>query len=136
MNKPIQRTMVAFAAVALVTSCASVQDSLLIGGAVGATAGGLVGNHATEHDSKGTAIGAATGAAFGALFGYLGYKDARRKERDQEAKLNALKGKPKYPSVSAPEVRAIWVPDKIENDQFVSGHYLYQIDKPAAFKQE
>ena len=87
---------------------------MILGGAVGATTGGFIGNQASNHDAKGTAIGAVTGAAFGALFGYLGHKEEKRKELDRQAQLNALKGKPKYPSISTPEVRAIWVPDKIE----------------------
>lgn len=121
----------------LLMGCSTMRDSLLLGGTMGAAAGGLVGNQASNHDAKGTAIGAATGAAFGALFGYLGHKEEKRKEQERQAQANALKGsKPKYPSVSTPEVRAIWVPDKIENDQFVSGHYIYVIDKPATFRQE
>ena len=120
----------------LLMGCATMRDSMILGGAVGATAGGFIGNQASDHDAKGTAIGAVTGAAFGALFGYLGHKEEKRKELDRQAQLNAIKGKLGYPSISSPEVRAIWVPDKIENDQFVSGHYIYQIEKPATFKQE
>ena len=126
----------AAAAAIFFSGCETMRDSMIVGGVTGAAAGGFVGNQASGHDPQGTAIGAATGAAFGALLGYLGYKDERRKESDRKAKLNALKGKPQYPSVSVPEVRAIWVPDKIENDQFISGHYIYQIEKPATFKQE
>lgn len=121
---------------AFLTGCATMRDSLLLGGAMGATAGGVVG-HASGQDAKSTAIGAAIGAATGTLFGYLGHKEEKRKEQERQAQVNALKGgKPKLPSVSTPEVRAIWVPDKIENDQFVSGHYIYVIDKPAIFRQE
>lgn len=127
---------IAITVTAFLTGCASMRDSMLLGGAVGATAGGFVGNQASNHDAKGTAIGAATGAAFGALFGYLGHKEETRKEKERQDQLNALQGKPKYPSVSTPQVRAIWVPDKIENDQFVSGHYIYVIDKPATFRKE
>lgn len=121
---------------AFLTGCATMRDSLLLGGAMGATAGGVVGN-ASGQDAKSTAIGAVIGAATGTLFGYLGHKEEKRKEQDRQAQLNALKGgKPKYPSVSTPEVRAVWVPDKIENDQFISGHFIYVIDKPATFRQE
>ena len=118
------------------TSCQTMRDSMLVGATAGAAVGGFVGNQVTEHSAQGTAIGVVTGGAFGALFGYLGFKEEKRKEADAKARLNALKGKPQYPSVSVPEVRAVWVPDKIENDQFVSGHYIYQIQKPATFKQE
>lgn len=116
--------------------CATMKDSMLLGGTVGATTGGFVGNQASNHDTKGTAIGAVIGAATGTLFGYLSHKDQKRREDERQAQLDAIQGKPKLPSVSTPQVRAIWVPDKIENDQFISGHYLYVIDKPATFRKE
>lgn len=123
-------------ATTFLSGCATMKDSMLVGGAVGATAGGFVGNQASNHDAKGTAIGALIGAATGTLFGYLGHKDQKRREEERQAQLNAIQGKPKYPSVSTPQVRAVWVPDKIENDQFISGHYIYVIDKPATFRKE
>jgi hypothetical protein len=54
----------------------------------------------------------------------------------RKSQLETKDGKQKFPGLTSPEVRAIWVPDKIENDQFVSGHYIYVIQKPATFKQE
>ncbi len=120
----------------LLTSCATLRDSLIVGGAIGGTAGGVIGNQSSNHDPRSTAIGALIGAATGTLFGYFGHKDAMRKERERQAQLNAIQGKPQYPSVSTPQVRAIWVPDRIENDQFISGHYIYVIDKPATFRKE
>jgi hypothetical protein len=38
------------------------------------------------------------------------------------------------PSLIAPEVRRLWVPDKIENDQYVKGHFIYFIEKEAQWK--
>lgn len=117
----------------LLSGCASLNDSLVLGGTIGAAGGGLIGNQMGRGDPRSTAIGAVTGAAFGTLFGYLGYKDERRKEKERLGRAN---GKPNYPRVSSPEVRAIWVPDKIENDRFIGGHYIYVIEKPATFRQE
>ena len=68
--------------------------------------------------------------------GYAGYGEHRRIASEHEVQALVTQGKPHYPKVSTPEVRAVWIPDKIENDQFVSGHYIYVIDKPATFRQE
>jgi hypothetical protein len=37
------------------------------------------------------------------------------------------------PSLTSPEVRRIWVPEKIEGNKFIEGHYMYVIDKPSVW---
>jgi hypothetical protein len=39
------------------------------------------------------------------------------------------------PSLTSPEVRRIWVPEKIEGNKFVDGHYMYVIDKPSVWSK-
>jgi hypothetical protein len=43
--------------------------------------------------------------------------------------------KDKVPSLTAPEVRRIWVPEKIEGPRFIDGHYEYLIDKPSVWSR-
>ena len=137
MYKPITTSTTLLLAASLsLSACATLQDSLLVGGIMGAAAGGTIGNQSSNHDPRSTAIGAITGAAIGSLFGYLGHKEKARKEAERQAQVNALQGKPQIPTVTTPQVRAIWVEDKIENDQFISGHYIFVIDRPATFRKE
>lgn len=52
------------------------------------------------------------------------------------------KGKPgsplskeNVPSLTAPEVRRIWVNERIEGTRFIDGHYEYIIDKPSVWSK-
>ena len=38
------------------------------------------------------------------------------------------------PALITPEVRRMWVPDKIEGDQYVKGHFIYYFEKGAQWK--
>lgn len=40
------------------------------------------------------------------------------------------------PSLMAPQVRRMWVPDKIEADQYIKGHFIYFIEKGAQWKAQ
>ena len=116
--------------------CATMKDSVLLGSFIGASAGAMIGRQATGND-RGLAIGAASGAAAGGLIGYAGRKDKLKKESvKQSEELKTRESGPKFPNVSEPEVRAIWVPEKIENDRVEAGHYLYLIERPSVFRRE
>lgn len=39
------------------------------------------------------------------------------------------------PSLTSPEVRRIWVPEKIDGNKFIKGHYMYVIDKPSVWSK-
>ena len=40
------------------------------------------------------------------------------------------------PSLLSPQIRRMWVPDKIEADQYIKGHYIYFIEKGAQWKAQ
>ena len=117
------------ASVAL-NGCATLKSNTFLGAAIGASAGAVGGTviGAPYHAASGTLIGAASGAAVGALIGYL-----------TEPKKNDLKETPKTaspsttiaddPSFTSPEVRRVWVPDKIEGNKFIKGHYMFVLER-------
>lgn len=37
------------------------------------------------------------------------------------------------PSLTAPKVRRVWVPAKIEGDKYIDGHYMYVIEKTSSW---
>lgn len=39
------------------------------------------------------------------------------------------------PSLTAPEVRRIWVPERIEGNKYFEGHYMYVIDKTSVWSR-
>lgn len=118
-----------------VTGCSTLRDSLLLGGGIGLVTGGVVGS-LIRPNIRSAALGAVVGAAFGTLMGFGAHEDEQKKRLQRSAPPASVEGKPRYPKVSTPEVRAIWIPEKIENDEYVSGHYIYVIDKPATFRKE
>lgn len=130
----IKTDTAAFAAT-LLTNCTTLKDSLLLGGAVGAASGAVVGRQ-MGGDDKSTAIGAATGAAFGGIIGYAAHKDKIQKDKNAAARARYSPGKQKSPNLNNPEVESIWIPDRIEDDQFIEGHYIHVIRKGASWKQE
>lgn len=50
---------------------------------------------------------------------------------------DSTKNKPdsKTPFLTAPKVRKIWVPEKIENDKFIEGHYMWILEKTSSWSQ-
>ena len=40
------------------------------------------------------------------------------------------------PKLSQPDVKRVWIPDRVEGNRFEQGHWLYVIDKPISFKKE
>lgn len=39
------------------------------------------------------------------------------------------------PSLTAPKVRKVWVPEKIEGDKFIEGHYMWILEKTTSWSQ-
>src|ERR1700675_5057143 len=105
-------------AVTLSSACATTGKSILLGSAVGAGVGAGVGNLATQN-TQGTLIGAASGAVVGGLIGLLAHKGKAK----GELVPMGPETKPEVPFLTKPEVRSIWVPDKIEGNQYIQGHY-------------
>jgi len=49
---------------------------------------------------------------------------------------NLDKKNEKEPSLLNADVEKIWIPDRIENDQYIKGHYIYKIKRPSVWKAE
>ena len=41
----------------------------------------------------------------------------------------------KSPSLTAPKVSKVWVPEKIEGDKFIEGHYMWILEKTTSWSQ-
>jgi hypothetical protein len=37
--------------------------------------------------------------------------------------------------MSTPEIRRVWVPEKIEGNKYIEGHYIYVIDRGAVWNR-
>ncbi len=55
---------------------------------------------------------------------------SKKQKLDQEFKNR----KGQAPFLNQPEVRTIWVPDKIEGNTYIEGHYVHVIDKNTTWK--
>lgn len=67
--------------------------------------------------------------ALGVLNGCASWKK-KSKDKVNEGKQSEA------PVLGDPEVRRVWVPEKIEGDQYIDGHYIYIINKPATWKKQ
>ncbi len=47
----------------------------------------------------------------------------------------AIKDDNKSPSLTAPKVRKVWVPEKIDGDKFIEGHYMWILEKTTSWSQ-
>ena len=41
----------------------------------------------------------------------------------------------KSPSLTAPKVSKVWVPEKIEGDKFIEGHFMWILEKTTSWSQ-
>ncbi len=55
--------------------------------------------------------------------------------KKSEQQKKGLDTDPKPPLVTMPEVRKLWVPDKIEGNKFETGHYIYILEKTSTWSQ-
>ena len=117
----------------LMTSCATMRDSMITGASVGAAAGAVAGYGLSEGKPKAAAWGALTGAAGGGAVGYFHHQDSLEKERKRQKEMLSV-GTTK-PQLSAPRYRAIWIPDQIEGDRFIEGHRVYVIEEAGRWMQ-
>lgn len=117
----------------LFVSCASVEKSTTLGAVVGGIAGGLIANSTANKNQRNqsTLTGAVIGAGIGALAGYSAFKEKQKKEREATLQQNPMESK--TPSLTAPKVRRVWVPAKIEGQTYVDGHYIYVIEKTSGW---
>lgn len=117
------------------SACASMEKSTILGAVIGGTAGGLIGNSAGNDGKKdqSTLIGAAVGVGLGSLIGYSAYKDKQKKQQQETLKQNPFDSQ--APSLTAPKVRRVWVPARIEGDKYIDGHYMYVIEKTSGWSE-
>jgi hypothetical protein len=117
-------------------SCQTTKDSALfgagIGGLLGASAGAALGS-SSGNETKGALIGLGAGAAIGALAGYEKSSDQGNGRSQSLSPLNT-NGEPKVPSLTMPEVKRIWKPDQIIDDQYIPGHYIYVLSKQSRWR--
>ena len=128
MDLKIKTAMISF--LLLLNGCATVGKSLMLGAAVGGLAGGAVGQN--QNPEGGAAVGAVVGAGIGSLISYLAFKE-------KMAKPTSDKPKPledEFPFLTKPKLRSIWVPDKIEGNQYIKGHYIYIIEDPGTWSKD
>jgi hypothetical protein len=115
------------------SGCATMEKSVLLGagtmGAIGTGVGAAAGNNV-----GGALLGLGIGAVFGGLMGFAGHKDQEEKAR--QAKSGTKKtDDTKVPSLTSPEVRRVWVPEKIDGGKFIEGHYMYVIERNSVWSK-
>ena len=112
--------------------CATVEKGTLLGSFIGTSLGLAVGS---QHDlSRDQRISSATtGALIGGAIGYFATKEKLKSPPIKKMEPLAQETTPK---LKLPKARKIWVPDQIIGDEFVSGHWKYLIDQPAAWAKE
>lgn len=121
----------AMAAAFLTSACATAPQSILLGAGAGAVAGGGTGL-LIGHDATGAAIGAATGAVTGGVIGFLLHKG---KEKDGKPSPTAS-DEEKYPFLTRPEVRTLWVPDAVEGNRYIERHRVFVIEKNSSWSKD
>lgn len=48
---------------------------------------------------------------------------------------NTNQNKDKVPALTMPKVRKVWVPDKIENDKYIEGHWMWVLERTSTWSQ-
>ena len=128
------KTIALLISVSLLSSCATQTKSLFLGAGIGVVAGGLVGaavgqNGSREDQTKAIAIGAAAGAVAGGL---IGSQVKPNQTKNESAGTNPL-----TPSLKGPEVRRLWIEDKIDasGTKYETGHWLYLIERQSTWQK-
>ena len=52
----------------------------------------------------------------------MGCSSMNKNNKDQSSTNNKLEDK--SPALTSPKVRKVWVPEKIEGDKFIEGHWM------------
>lgn len=116
----------------LLNACATATRSSILGAAIGGAAGGLVGQ-AQSQNSQGTVTGAVIGAGLGGLIGFLSHKE----KKESGAKTDTSnKVEDEFPSLIRPKLRSMWVPDTIEGNKYIKGHFIYIIEDAGSWSKD
>lgn len=119
----------------LSSSCATSQDSIFFGMTTGAAIGGGFGaavGHSDHNELRAGAVGLVSGAIIGGLLGYLTHKDQAYKATRNELPRDKVS----TPSLTKPVVRRVWVPDKVEGEKLVRGHWVYILEKSSGWRDD
>lgn len=115
------------------SSCATMEESIFAGAGITGAFGTGVGA-AASGNAEGALIGLGIGAVLGGTLGYLGHKEQIEKNKVPK-NISSKKEDLKTPSLTSPEVRRVWVPEKIDGDKFIDGHYMYLIERNSVWSK-
>lgn len=132
----------------LLTGCATVEKSTLLGGVIGSVVGGSIGSLASQDGSSsqratGLLVGAAAGGALGALIGNQSYKDQEKKKLQSGVTyggpslemFGSGNDKDKGPKLRPAQVRVRYIEDQVKDGVFVPAHFEYEIAEPARWEK-
>jgi hypothetical protein len=129
--------MVCILSAAMLYGCSTLKDSTLLGIGVGSVVGAGVGAAAGSpngNEKRGAMTGAAVGAALGGLMGFLDFKERSKKEA-LKIGTGVDAGK-EAPYLTKPKVQRVWVPEKIDGDKYISGHWIYVIERQSVWSKD
>jgi hypothetical protein len=62
-----------------------------------------------------------------------GCSSMNKSKQDQSS--NSNKSDNKSPSLTTPKVRKVWVPEKIEGDKYIEGHWMWVLERTTTWSQ-
>ena len=119
--------------------CATETKSTVLGAGIGLVTGGLMGaavgqNQDDSGKQRSVMIGAAVGGIGGALLGkYAHETQEEKKQQEINIELKSTKQESPIPGLNKPEVRKVWVPDKIDGNKYEQGHFIFIIERPTSW---
>ncbi len=70
------------------------------------------------------------------LFAVLGMSACTTMNKNKlDTNKSINKDDSKSPSLTAPKVSKVWVPEKIEGDKYIEGHYMWILEKTTSWSQ-
>jgi hypothetical protein len=130
--KTIPVTFLSLGLLFFTSGCASMGNSMLLGGGIGAATGTGVGLAAFGH-AKGTLISAATGAAVGTFLGWLLHKKDNKDLQVSDPSGSLKPGE--LPFLTRPDVRKVWIPDAIDGNRYIQGHSVFLIERGSVWSK-
>lgn len=115
----------------ILSGCATAPKSVLLGAAIGGASGAAIGQN-QSHDSQGTMTGLAIGAGIGGIIGYLAHIGKKTPAKTDSTTSN---DEYNFPDLTKPKLRSVWVPDKIEGNKYIKGHWIYVIEDAGSWSK-
>lgn len=63
----------------------------------------------------------------------MGCSTVEKNNKNQSNTNNKLEDK--SPALTSPKVRKVWVPEKIEGDKFIEGHWMWVLERTTTWSQ-